>query len=47
MKENNLKFNLSRTRNTEHYRLHDDILHTVTTNFATAAQRTYYPTVKI
>lgn len=36
MKEINLKFDLSRARNAEHYQLHDDILRTVTTDFATA-----------
>ena len=36
MKEINLKFDLSRARNAEHYQLHDDILRTVTTAFATA-----------
>lgn len=36
MKEINLKFDLSRVRNAEHYQLHDDILRTVTAAFATA-----------
>lgn len=36
MKEINLKFDLSRARNAEHYQLHDDILRVITTEFVSA-----------
>lgn len=36
MKEINLKFDLSRARNAEHYQLHDDILRTITIEFVSA-----------
>lgn len=36
MKEINLKFDLSRARNAEHYQFHCDILRTITQEFATA-----------